>query len=569
MCIDPNFQLHASFGAKRVDLSWPRYDDATSYQLLFSNDGETFAPLGEALPATASMTQVPLSVHLIAWPRARYRLLACSGDDCVQSADLAIGDAMLSAIGYVKASNTDSEDHFGFAIAISGDGTTLAVGAREEDASAEANQSTNDTESSGAVYVFRRSDNVWKQEYYLKAFNADAGDHFGSAVALSDDGNTLAVGAPQEDGGSPGVNGTATDNSVGDAGAAYVFTRAGNSWYWEAYIKPPNPGTEDYFGDAIALSGDGNTLAIGAKLEDSSSPGVGGNPNDETTVGAGAVYMFSRSIQTWEYDAYLKASLPHEGASFGGALALSTDGNTLAVGAAGERSGATGINNEEDDTSKPQAGAVYVFLRTANSWWQHSYIKASTTDFNDNFGWSVALSGDGDTLAVGAIGESSKATGIDGDQADDSIEGAGAVFTFTRNVDGVWSQQSYLKPSYCGELYSFGWRVALSGDGNTLAVASRFDGSAALGVGGDATNHDAYDSGSVYAFMRSNGAWSSRAYIKSSNLEARDWFGTDLALSADGGTLAVSAVQEASAATGLGGDQHDNSAQRAGAVYLY
>ncbi len=114
---------------------------------------------------------------------------------------------------------------------------------------------------------------------------------------------------------------------------------------------------------------------------------------------------------------------------------VALSGDTLAVGAALEQSAATGINDDQSDNSADNAGAAYVFTRTAGVWSQQAYIKASNTDAEDEFGWSVALSGD--TLAVGAQFEDGNATGINDDQSDNSAADSGAVYVFTRNA-GVW-----------------------------------------------------------------------------------------------------------------------------------
>jgi hypothetical protein len=100
-------------------------------------------------------------------------------------------------------------------------------------------------------------------------------------------------------------------------------------------------------------------------------------------------------------------------------------------------------------TTASQAGAVYVFTRCASTWSQQAYVKASNTGTNDNFGYSVALSADGNKLATGALGEASNASGIGGLQTDDSTARAGAVYVFTRSAS-TWSQQAYVKASNAG-----------------------------------------------------------------------------------------------------------------------
>ena len=110
-----------------------------------------------------------------------------------------------------------------------------------------------------------------KQVTYLKASNTNANDHFGNGgtldghcVALSGDGNTLAVGAPYESSGAKGVNGDQNDTSIYSAGAVYIFVRKNDAWSQQAYIKASNPGQSYRFGFVVSLSQDGNTLAVSA-----------------------------------------------------------------------------------------------------------------------------------------------------------------------------------------------------------------------------------------------------------------------------------------------------------------
>jgi hypothetical protein len=485
--------------------------------------------------------------------------------------------SLVEAIGYFKASNTDPADMFGWAVALSGDGSTLAVGAITEDSSATGiggDQADNYRPYAGAVYVFvRDGQNAWSQQAYVKASNTVVGyvENFGGSVALSEDGSTLAVGTIIEASNAQGVGGNQADMSKYSAGAVYVFVRDGqNVWSQQAYVKASNSDEWDQFGGSVALSGDGDTLAVGAFTEGSSATGIGGSQADNTASGAGAVYVYVRDGQnTWSQQAYVKASNTG-GVDLFGTVALSEDGNTLAVGASQEDSSATGIGGNQADDSVEQAGAVYVFVRDGqNAWSQQAYIKASNTGVGDHFGGSVALSGDGSTLAVGARHENSSATGIGGNQADDSAPGAGAVYVFVREGKYTWSQQAYVKASNTGQQDRFGSHVALSGDGSILAVGARYEDSNATGIGGNETDDSAPGAGAVYVFVRDGqNAWSQQAYVKASNTDLYDEFDF-VALSGDGSTLAVGTEWEDSTATGIGGDQANNSAPQAGAVYLY
>ncbi len=499
---------------------------------------------------------------------------ACTGGNpvtCALGASCSAGSCNYDPIAYVKASNTGAFDFFGISVALSADGNTLAVGASQEGSNAtgiNGNQNNNSTDGAGAVYVFTRSGGVWSQEAYIKASNPGALHNFGISVALSANGDTLAVGAFAEGSNATGINGNQNDNSAAGAGAVYVFTRGGGLWSQQAYVKASNTGANDSFGYSVALSADGNTLAVGARVEGSSATGINGNQNDNSFPTAGAVYVFTRSGGVWSQEAYIKASNTDASDFFGWSVALSADGATLAVGAVGEASSATGINGNQNDNSLSFAGAAYLFTRGGGVWSQQAYVKASNTGASDAFGNSVALSADGNTLAVGARVEDSNATGINGNQNDNSASDAGAVYLFTRG-GGVWSQQAYVKASNTGASDNFGYSVALSADGNTLAIGAQLEASNATGINGNQNNNSADSAGAVYMLARSGGAWSQEAYIKASNTGANDSFGYSVALSADGDTLAVGAYGEASNATGINGNQNNNSADSAGAVYVY
>jgi len=138
-----------------------------------------------------------------------------------------------------------------------------------------------------------RNGNAWTEQAYLKATNPELEDLFGVRVSISGDGNTLVVGASNEDGNAKGINGNQMDNSADDAGAVFIYTRTGNTWTQRAYLKGSNTEAFDMFGSAAAVSRDGKTIVIGAPIEGSSARGVNGNQADNSAQGAGAVYVFT------------------------------------------------------------------------------------------------------------------------------------------------------------------------------------------------------------------------------------------------------------------------------------
>jgi trimeric autotransporter adhesin len=403
---------------------------------------------------------------------------------------------------YLKASNTGASDRFGRGVALSANGSILAVGATSEASAAtgiNGNQADNSATNAGAVYVFTRSGTTWTQQAYLKASNTGAGDAFGRNVALSDDGSILAVTAELEDSAATGIDGNQADNSAPDAGAVYVFARSGTTWTQQAYLKASNTGADDQFGESVALAGNGSTLAVGASGEDSAATGIGGSQFDNNSTSSGAVYVFTRVGTTWSQQAYVKASNTGASDLFGTSLALSQNGSTLAVGATGEDSAATGIGGNQFDNSASSAGAVYVLTRTGTTWSQQAYVKASNTETSDGFGGSVALSADGSALAVSAPREDSAATGVGGNQTSNLATDAGAVYTFARS-GATWSQRAYVKASNTGAGDWFGHMIALSANGLTLAVSAALESGAATDVDGDQADDSASIAGAAYVF---------------------------------------------------------------------
>ena len=187
---------------------------------------------------------------------------------------------------------------FGTALALSRDGSTMAVCACDEDgldpgvgaaqwqADIPAHERTRAIEgSAGAVYVYQRQGPTWVFDTYIKSSNIGANDIFGSRLALSDDGTVLVASAPQETGGGRGINPPNAVTPAPESGAVYIFARDSRGWRQEAYVKADDAAEYDSFGSGLALTGDGRELAITAPNTD----GAGALRD------AGAIYLFTRS----------------------------------------------------------------------------------------------------------------------------------------------------------------------------------------------------------------------------------------------------------------------------------
>lgn len=374
----------------------------------------------------------------------------------------------------------------------------------------------------------------------------------GASVALSADGSTAIVGAPYDD-----WNGNGSGD--GGVGAAWVFTRSGTVWTQQQKLAGTgytgNPGQ----GWSVALSGDGNTAI------------VGGSGNNE---GSGAVWIFTRSNGVWSQQAGpligSGANNGDDGSHQGASVALSSDGNTAIVGAPFDQS-----------PSESYAGAAWVWTRSGTTWTQQgSKLTASDYSTSGSFGYSVALSSDGNTAVVGGAGDDSSGaiyvftrssgvwteqagpligsnaigdaeqgfsvalsadgnTAIEGGRADDSY--IGAVWVWTRN-GSTWTQQGRkligtgwrpesTSPDYLGA--SFGGSIALSSDGNTAVVGGWGDNGA---------------TGAVWVFTRSGSFWTQQgSKLVGTGAVGRAFQAMSLAISSDGSTAIEGGYQDNSA----------------------
>ena len=314
--------------------------------------------------------------------------------------------AYLKAFGVPRylLSDPAAQMRFGHAVSISGG--TVVVGTPYED-----NNTTNSMGSAyletGAAFVFDRVGGTWQKSLRLKAPNQQFGDQFGYSVAIS--GNTIAVGAPREDSFFNGAfAGSAMDqasnNSIPDTGAVYVFHRSGGAWSQQAYLKPflnsacsQGFGGGALFGSAVAIQE--NRIVAGAPAANFVSYTNGcslssGAPDFKN----GAAFIFDRVGSNWGATQPLWASNRGVNDSFGASVSIS--GDSLLVGAPYEK----GLND-----TRPYSGAAYSFLKSGDSWLGRGAIRSSDASSYAYFGQSVAL--DSETLLVGAPQTYSNRTG--------------------------------------------------------------------------------------------------------------------------------------------------------------
>ncbi len=526
----------ASYGPKTYNLGWTVTPGAMRYELFEDPDGAA-GPQPESLfgvGAANNVTSFPIQVGGLLHERvnASYRLRACDASGCGPFTSAVTPD-LTQAIGRFELPAGDPTQRFGAytnAIALSADGLTLAVGSPREG-------SSDGLAGTGAVYIFSRSmpgvgmpAPAWGLRARLEGSSPAAKMAFGASLALSANGRTLAVGAPEERSNARGINGDAANRDAYGAGAAYIFMDNGSTWSQQAYIKSRNtpakvetcsrldisgtavfPCTPQHFGFSVALSADGNLLAVGAPEEGANfTPGSaavlsGLSFTGETIFGGGvgAVHTFARNNGGWAEQAHLPGSSADPTmARFGAVVALSSDGTVLAA------------NTDKDISVLTHLGGVW---SAPTQVWRVPAAGALTGSHNP-----FAMSRDGSTLAV-----------LDRSGGTDV-----QLRTFTRTGD-AWTQQPALPVKAADGFFTNSVMLSLSADGRMLAVGNLDDASNASGINGNPNNQALYSAGAVNVYRRDGTTWAHRAYLKAPQPRALARFGASVALSGDASTLAV------------------------------
>ena len=467
------------------------------------------------------------------------------------------------------ASDGAADDEFGISVAVDGD--TIVVGAHQENANDDDDNTNNDVSDSGAAYVFAKVSGVWSQKAKLLASDGAANDEFGISVAV--DGDTIIVGASL-------TNHIDSDgNTVNDSGSAYVFIRdSAGGWSQKAKLTASDAAAQDRYGYSVGVSGD--TIAVGAPYNDYDD--TDGDTNDDE----GAAYFLS--VLEWadipdsgvatttshivtgltndEEHTFQVRGVNAAGASFasagaggtptfalpdppdgltadtddtvvdlswvdpedstiekyqmlqiqGGKLtAASTDdpvvrgdGFGISVAADGDIA-VVGAYQDDDATNGDNSGSVHVFTRSSSAapWSWLAKLTASDAAANDEFGIAVAV--DGDTIVVGAHQS----------DADDQDNNEGAAYVFIKPGSGGWvsaTETAKLTASDGASTDEFGYSVAV--DGNTIVVGARQDDTR---------------KGAAYVFTRPDGGWTSTttaAKLTASDAAASDELGISVAV---------------------------------------
>ena len=319
----------------------------------------------------------------------------------------------------LSASDKAANGLFGGRIAISADNQRIVVTDLQADPGAISN--------AGAAYVFTWSGSAWAQEAILTASDKAVSDLFGTALAISDDGTRIVVGAHYNDAG-----------GLANSGAAYVFSRSGTTWTQEQKLSASDKAANDAFGNFLSMAGDASRVAISAPY--CTISGV---------TQAGAVYIFTRSGTVWTQEQKINGNDYQINNLFGYRFALSNDGLMLVIAAQATVFGLA------------TAGQVYVFNRSGSVWTQETQkLIAKDIEAGALFGLFINIPVDKSRLIIGSSQKN-----------DSGIGGSGKVYVFGKN-NNAWVQEATITASDKQYLDHFGTYTSLSSDGSVLAVAA-------------------------------------------------------------------------------------------------
>jgi hypothetical protein len=362
----------------------------------------------------------------------------------------------------LSASDGDAEDLFGQSVALSGN--YALIGAHEDD--------DNGLES-GAAYVFHYDGSSWLEEVKLTASDAEAGDYFGRAVALSSE--YLLIGARGDN---------------GFTGSAYIFRYTGAAWVEEAKLTASDGAVGDYFGTSVSLSG---SYAL-----------IGTSEDDDNGSGSGSAYVFHFDGSGWVEEAKLTASDGEEFEHFGYSVSLS--GDRALIGAYGDRQNGIGL-----------VGAAYIFRREGPTWVEEAKVTDGTGVGYHRFGWSVSLFGE--YALIGSYSD------------EDLGPSSGSAYIF--RYDGMsWAEEVKLLASDGTEYDFFGWAVSLSTDHAIVGAIGDGNGSAYV-YSGFAAPEPAVPCDSINLFQArciSGGTLQARAVL----LNSTEYAGEEVIMDVDG-----------------------------------
>ncbi len=399
--------------------------------------------------------------------------------------------------GVLKANDPESNAYFGRVVDIHGNWAVVGAPSENKDASG-----ANPLNDAGAVYVYRRQSNgQWQQTQKLVAFDREASAQFGYSVAIH--GPYIVIGAHRE---SQDAN---AGNPLPNAGAAYIYRRnAGGSYQFVQKIVANDRKSHDRFGHAVAI--DGNVIVVGAPRQDYDDAGA--NLKNK----AGAAYVFEQQGNTWAQTKKLVATDRRANDQFGYSVAIKA--GTIVVGSPYQDYDASGGGNMISN-----AGALYIFKQTGNTWSPFQKLVSSNRQPDDRFAQAIAF--DGATIVASASFH-------DYDAADaNMLSNSGAVFIFNQQGNN-WQQVQKIVASDRRSFDFFGFDVDVSGQ--TLVVGAHYQDYDTSG------GNMLTQAGAAYFFEKGPSGWQELHKSVSSQRATEAFFGRSVAI--DGQQAIIGAI---------------------------
>jgi hypothetical protein len=364
-------------------------------------------------------------------------------------------------------------------------------------------------DKAGAAYILKNNSGTWTLVQKLVATDRAEDDQFGYSVAIS--GDYAIVGAPRK------------TVKVGFdlesyAGAAYIFKNTSGTWSQLSKLVSKEPNFADEFGYSVAISED--YAIVGAPYDDVPS-----------------AQIYKRDSTKWFFEQTITSGVTGNGDRFGWSVGVS--GNFVIVGEPFDGSTAP--------VNYAKSGSAYIFFRgSSGTWKQSAQLNASDKAAGDEFGNSVAISGD--YAIIGAMLEDQNASG------GASLNSAGSAYIFKRNAnDGSWKQSKKIVASDREASDMFGVSVSISGD---FAIVGAYNEDQDKAGANTLT-----DAGSAYIFKNTAGSWAQVDKIVASDRGGYDLFGYSVAISGDYAIVGAYSEDE--------NDAGGNNLAAAGSSYIF
>jgi hypothetical protein len=504
---------------KELIFDWEPVPGAAIYRLMANTAPRNYFELvGERIPASRTRAAIAIAAHDLDWWNRRYVLESCNPAGCTRSNIVAPTEHMLSSIGYFKSSNPGVNDRHGGQVALSADGTTMAVVADGEDG-------TNDSLfNSGAVTIYRRNGRQWAQETVLKASDGLANTRLGGGapmayryLGISANGSTVAVGAP-----------TRSRLGLANAGVVFVFKRAADDRWSEVAQFTSSPiVADDFFGYSVDVSSDGDVVKVSSMY-----------PQGGTGTPEGRTHIWNWNTQSWAYTGPIAPFYPGDRCP---TTRMTADAKLL-ISACRTPEG---------------QGRLVTTMRVAEQTWSRVADQAYPWFENPN----MAVTYDGSWLAV---------------HQGNVYYPEGGIGLYRRaNLDWV-PDAHHLDGTGSGVVgyNGFGHAIEFSRHGDFLAFSNpvwRLGGAGVIDRNGAGASPEQHGGVMLLKLVpESRPQFQYTRFIKATNPGNADRFGASVAFGgADGFYFAVGAPGEDSAASGVDGNQDNEAVSSAGAVYLY